>query len=674
MDQNQLGNQFLLKYLVPHVNKVKHVLQGLLFVFFISFFFKAAFPAFFNKIFYTSFIASLVILLILIITEKKWKDYKNFIIVFWPYLILILFFLLSVIRTPELYVIKEFFKGFVVLILILCSIIVINKVPDFKNLEQWFKVVTIWITVILSTLCLILTINYSSILTQLGIKGRFSLANDYNMFALVLLMGIVTMVFQMTKKLSVFLQILYCWAIFTISVNILFSESRRGIFSIAAFFLLAIIMAIGKPLIKNQKLSNIIKNLRSLFVLLIVSIMLSWISIFNLSPQLKHYIFYINGYNGNLKEKLTYPLSRYSRSNYQIFYNGLWYNEFPDYLKFLNIPKLQKFNNNFLPNANYAYLPKSNKLNIIPWHDGQLFSKKLGENIIYGCQSFSFNDGLSVELDVPKYQNIELQVLIKVIQKGKDFRVMTLANDRYIIADWPLNLKPGDTVTMKLHAKYAHNDVPRIFIIGGSTNNPSKFVILDAEAKIQGKKSDIISKNILSDEFIDSIFVISNPAIYSDSEINSNAKKPEIIDSETYSTVNGDRLNYLKHAYTIWKDKYTSFEKLLGNGFVYLHDFGEHFHSNQQRIDYPHNPIASAFLYSGLIGGIFYLFFLGYSLFLYFKYRSILRYFIVLYLITLFFMIFSGNSHFSAPFFTILSIIPFCIKYIYRSEDCRIEN
>lgn len=113
------------------------------------------------------------------------------------------------------------------------------------------------------------------------------------------------------------------------------------------------------------------------------------------------------------------------------------------------------------------------------------------------------------------------------------------------------------------------------------------------------------------------------------------------------------------YAWQLWQTQYDWKQKIIGHGFDYLEWYGLKYHNNPQRYDFPHNPIISAFLYSGIIGGIIYIIFIFMSLLLYWNKRESLGIYLILYLCCMFFCMFSGSSHFSFPLFTFLSFLPF---------------
>lgn len=149
----------------------------------------------------------------------------------------------------------------------------------------------------------------------------------------------------------------------------------------------------------------------------------------------------------------------------------------------------------------------------------------------------------------------------------------------------------------------------------------------------------------------------------------------QLSDSVIHKYYSQDTINYFtasrtdrwRYALELWQTRYNTKQKIFGQGFKYLEWYGEKFYNNSKRYDFPHNPIISSFLYSGIIGGIVYIIFLIMSLWLYWKRRKELGIFFIMYLCCMFFCMFSGSSHFSFPLFAFLSFMPF-IEYKNDSE------
>lgn len=112
--------------------------------------------------------------------------------------------------------------------------------------------------------------------------------------------------------------------------------------------------------------------------------------------------------------------------------------------------------------------------------------------------------------------------------------------------------------------------------------------------------------------------------------------------------------------------------KFFGGGFLYTEKFGEKFHSEIKGYDYPHNPVLSALLYSGLIGALFLLSFLLISLYYGFVYLKKYPLFSLMLFISSLFVFFSGNSIFSIPVFLFLFSMSFLVRH-QEITDLNIE-
>lgn len=112
------------------------------------------------------------------------------------------------------------------------------------------------------------------------------------------------------------------------------------------------------------------------------------------------------------------------------------------------------------------------------------------------------------------------------------------------------------------------------------------------------------------------------------------------------------------------------YQQFFGNGFDYLELF-QHLFSPKKNVkyDYPHNPIISTFLYSGILGGLLYIYFIVLVFYRYWKLREQLPLFGLLFILVFSFSMFSGNSHFSVPAFIFLSLIPFAFKMQKKKQS-----
>ncbi len=166
---------------------------------------------------------------------------------------------------------------------------------------------------------------------------------------------------------------------------------------------------------------------------------------------------------------------------------------------------------------------------------------------------------------------------------------------------------------------------------------------------------DTLDRPMYADEKIDLINRLEEARI---------TKELGIEDKKPFS----ERTERWKYAFELWKTEYNWTNKLFGGGFDYLKKFGKKFYPEEDRIDYPHNPIISSFLYSGIIGGVFYIYFLALSLWYYWKYRKHHLLFFILFLITFVFVFISSDSHFNVPIFAMLSLVPFITRYLVNEQ------
>lgn len=136
----------------------------------------------------------------------------------------------------------------------------------------------------------------------------------------------------------------------------------------------------------------------------------------------------------------------------------------------------------------------------------------------------------------------------------------------------------------------------------------------------------------------------------------------------------GPRVDRWRYATHLFMNEYSFTQKLLGGGFTYTIKFARKFHPDepQRDYDYPHNPFLSVLLYSGIIGLIVYLWFLGFALYLYYTYRKEYWLFGLIFIVTFFYSFFSSNSPFDPTFFGVMSVLPYLIHFTKKSwEDFR---
>jgi hypothetical protein len=113
----------------------------------------------------------------------------------------------------------------------------------------------------------------------------------------------------------------------------------------------------------------------------------------------------------------------------------------------------------------------------------------------------------------------------------------------------------------------------------------------------------------------------------------------------------------------------STMELFFGQGFGYLHRYANKFQMLATREDYPHNPIISATLYSGLVGGFWVTSFMIMAVARYYKCRKTDTYFFALYFASLWYVLPSFHSFISGKFFGMFLLMPWLLQEV-GSNTC----
>ncbi len=126
-----------------------------------------------------------------------------------------------------------------------------------------------------------------------------------------------------------------------------------------------------------------------------------------------------------------------------------------------------------------------------------------------------------------------------------------------------------------------------------------------------------------------------------------------------------DRLNYSAELF----EDYNFIQFFIGDGFNYISKFGIKF-STSNLEDYPHNPVISSLLYSGVIGIFFTLTFILYSFYFSIKnYKIIGVHFLLIFLISILYVFISFNSIFSNEFFFLSILVIIYCEYSSNKQN-----
>jgi len=110
-------------------------------------------------------------------------------------------------------------------------------------------------------------------------------------------------------------------------------------------------------------------------------------------------------------------------------------------------------------------------------------------------------------------------------------------------------------------------------------------------------------------------------------------------------------------------------QKLLGSGFDYLQVYEAKFSYLHHSPDYPHNPFLSALLFSGIAGLVVFSLFILQVVFLHVKYLRQESFFAAIFILVFAFNLISGNTFFSVKLVSVLCLVPFSYRKVFRESE-----
>jgi len=525
---------------------------------------------------------------------------------------------------------------------------------DFKNSIALHKLFQGWIilTIVIGSLGILKWLNYTlelnySIFTRFFEYGT-SLVSEYNFYACFIIISLVIYFYGLHKTLIQRRLITNQLVIFLFISNIVLAKSRRGLILLTVLLAVAVVLLIVKRKDKRQIFyKNLFcSNIIIVGLLLIITMLIPFRSKLILKESTRSKITSaVFRYSTIIKPDITYSLFRYRLWPTTAIYK----NDKTVWEKY----KHPHQSDNLIYNGDFRYGQKF-------W--GKFAPDSIGHEII----STEFGNAIRVSrLDGIGYWPLLYQGRNIVYYKGLTytfdfkFRVVKGSYAPFYIGWWAQNEEPVPTCLDKrirtineewfeCNASYKfqkdHYGEIKTFM-----NTLRPFAIVDF-ADIKLTCIDSLNRPMYADENIDLIDVLEESRI-SRKQQNGNRK---LLFKRTVRW---------KYAKEVWSTEYSWPNKIFGRGFDYLEQFGQKFYPGEDRIDYPHNPIISSFLYSGIIGGLYYIFFLVLSFWYYWKYRKHHLLFFILYLITFVFVFISSDSHFNVPIFAMLSLVPFITRF-----------
>lgn len=520
----------------------------------------------------------------------------------------------------------------------------------YKNIN-WKKILKLWLlfSVIIGTIAIIiwmnsiLSLNYDvlNVFNNYKKSLRFiALAADYNFYSLFFILSTIILFYAIYKDILEPRMLVAQTALWIFILNIALSNSRRGGVALVILIVFGLVYFL---LNKNKLRKNILfyKNIIFSYIIIVLTILI-------------------------LLGSIPFRTSLISEKNTR------------------NKISLILYNYSTILNANLSYAVFKERLWPNYWSQYQKNAEK--ENLLYNGD---FSNGLSFWEKIISKKDSVSQSLIKT-KFGNALRVYRIEGEGY----WPLAYK-GRSINYYKNTAYTFKFKFRVvkgqnapFNIGWWIEENGNYLnnLQKEIKKIDTEWFECISSytfkenhqgefaTFMNSQKAGSIIDFTDIQLFSNDTIN----RPKYLDQIQTSEVN-DSINYLsdnrterwQYSFELFKD-YPLKKKIIGDGFDYIYLFDKKFvHHNlsieeikeKGYFDYPHNPIISAFLYSGIIGGLFNIYFVLLTIWYYWRSRKTLGLFLILYGITLFFVFFSGNTFFSVPIFIVLSMIPFIERY-----------
>ena len=674
------------------------------------FLFRSSIPAFKYPfiVLYLGFIFNCVV-----VARKGFiNSLKNFIKHYFLIISLAAIFFIAITLSQKLFL--EVFKDSLNILILISFLfildIIIESKEELKLLISNLTDCIIWFSVIISLFGLYenFRIYFSNnIITQ----SESSLV-DYNFALLPIFFGIVS-VFSKLAETNLRKEIVMYNLFLSIqSLQIFFSNSRRGFFIIN---IIIIILFLGSGLAvvyKNKHLGAYAKSCRYYLIIVVLFFIIFFLFVFATSYSFKEKVLEISGMKRiNIFQKdITERCFRYysildKNTSYSSFYRKIWSPVYdakdPDSgwgtRTHKTVFPLSGENVDIVPPGVKGYLmdntcnPYVADGNTYSYTDLNLYNLKVRENdtvylSVYCYVSKDFNGDWALIALTNNNSPWIGSTFYDFERKGTWQKLSLTKNCKNgEISAYLYFCKKGvtDFGTLKGYVIFAY---PECKII---TRNDISNATMDSHMDVK-KESGIESLNVCTGtSFIKKptessfgvIFRFSDLLTFQDRDLIRRWASKVIVEDTTYTGYEANiiidtikdsflDLRYVRwqFAWQIFLKEYGFWEKTFGDGFNFLNWYGYYFLKDKTKTDYPHNPFLYILLYSGLIGVVLYIIFL-YKVFNYYiKYLKEYYLIFIFFLITFFFTFFSGGNPFDPPIMGFFVILPFFIHAIHRKD------
>jgi len=514
---------------------------------------------------------------------------------------------------------------------------VLHDLYDKTNFKEILRLISdffIYSAIFSAILCIVSLLSDS--FNYIGEDGINKAGFDENFVSAFLLMSLVSIIHRLKDKSITKTQLTICQtSFFLVFVSLLFTGSRRGLFVLSILLIIHFINLFrqkNKTFTRRKKLLQLSLVCFTFFILLVIVLYLNT----NNLPEIRNNILR----NGITNTSVKIASIANPDINRGYIENFLWNKE---KLK-VNIKQSLINNGDFKDSLNnWKCAADSTKIKLIqnPYEGNSVLIERT--NGTWGVWPLKYI-GRRVNLYEGVTYRFEFMFKVQIGPKAP-----------FNIGWWIMDVDSSfeQTLALKKH-------------IIDTTNN-WKF----CKCEYTFKKSHINDKNgfFLNSQWPNTIIEIKDVKLFSNDSLKRPLFYDQIKNEPITDSLFNSRTARWDFAFKIWKDDYNVLQKLFGDGFNYLSKYSIKFHADEKRADYPHNPIISSILYSGIIGGLVYLSFLIIAIFKYYQYRHDLFLYPYFYCIVFFFMMFSSNSHFSVPLFTFLSIIPFFLNLDKKKNE-----
>ncbi len=638
-----------------------------------------------NYLFIPLFSVLLLYFLVKFFVQRKKSGNVSYLIkVFLPFLIICGIIILAYVFSEQRNILtfKDIMHIGILLSIIFMGYTGIQNLEEYNKFSDYFVIQVIVSSGFISVIGLV-----KYIITLSGISIDFTndiplfnsaMNRDYNFFSLSIILGILSVIYllvtrRITKKTKILLQVL----LFLMTLNVLFSTSRRGFIFLLVFLVFITLLNLNffrESIFHNQKL-----RLFTALTLIFLVFQTFYVATFNskLFLNFKRTDFNVNFVNYslfdlaykygsvfglkrntvdriiNIEYDSKYPYTRWGFRIHEEVYplagqnSGIVPRGTVGY-------KIDKRSNSDTWSGNaYSYTP----ITCLYKEDTSNLIKDVFQASVYCFVSEDFNG-----------------TWVSIAAEGNSFGTKRMEYD--------MNNK---NLWQKLSINFqTTNGIPPAYLylskVGVTDfNNLKGYVIFAYPEYIKSIESDSVAQSINKGQaisnYINASFVNYIKIIKIGRKIRqeffSGVNAADSIPADTFLITSSDvvthaRTERWKYGYYIFMQEYSFVQKVFGKGFEYMNKFGRKFRETD--LDYPHNPFIDAFLYSGIAGGIIYLWFM-FLVFL--NYKRFLRhhlYFFLCFIVVFLFSFVSANTHFSIPVFTFLSMVPFMTKYFVDRE------